>query len=69
MSVQAALTKYQQYNHGCNDRLHVWMVAETPRGVDESIYAEVSGACEKHNVRLTVHVAEASRNKELIREC
>jgi cytosine/adenosine deaminase-related metal-dependent hydrolase len=69
MSVQAALTKFQQYHQSCNDRLHVWMAAETPRGVDESIYAEVGEACQKHNIRLTVHVAEAARDRELIKEC
>lgn len=68
MSVEAALAKHEAF-HGRFGRLNVWMAAETPRGVDESIYAEVGAACEKHNMRLTVHVAEAARDKELIKEC
>lgn len=68
MSIQAALARHQEY-HGKFGRLNVWMAAETPRGVDETIFAEVGDACEKHNMRLTVHVAEATRDKELIREC
>lgn len=69
MSVQAALTRHKEFHGLYDDRLHVWIAAETPRGVDESIYAEVGAACEKHNLRLTVHVAEDARDKVLIKEC
>jgi cytosine/adenosine deaminase-related metal-dependent hydrolase len=69
MSVQAALEKHAQHHGKFNDRLHVWLAAETPRGVDEVIYAEVGEAREKHNLMLTVHVAEDIRDKALIREC
>lgn len=69
MSVDAAVARHRQYHGSLNDRLHVWLAAETPRGVDESIYAEVGEACEKHNLRLTVHIAEDARDKKAIREC
>jgi cytosine/adenosine deaminase-related metal-dependent hydrolase len=45
------------------------MAAETPRGADEKFYAEVGKACAENDVRLTVYVAEAPRDRELIWEC
>lgn len=69
MSIDAALSDYKEHHGTFNDRLHVWMAAETPRGADEKFYAEVGKTCIENDVRLTVHVAEAPRDLELIREC
>jgi cytosine/adenosine deaminase-related metal-dependent hydrolase len=68
MSLEAALTKHKQFHGNFNNRLHVWMAAETPRGIDESFYAEVGETHQKHNIGLTVHVAETARDQELIRK-
>jgi len=64
MSLEAALAKHKQFHGSFNDRIHVWMAAETPRGIDKSFYAEVGEACQKHNI----HVAETARDQQLIRE-
>ena len=69
MSIEAALSDHIQYHGSLEDRLHVWIAAETPRGADEKFYAAVGKAYAENSVRLTVHVAEAARDLELIREC
>lgn len=69
MSIEAALSDHKQHHDSLDGRLQVWIAAETPRGADETFYAEVGKACAENDVRLTVHVAEAPRDLELIREC
>lgn len=69
MSVEAAIARHANHHGSLNDRLHVWLAAETPRGVDESIYNAVGTACLEHGIRLTVHIAEDARDKVAIKHC
>ncbi|RDW66021.1 hypothetical protein BP6252_09656 [Coleophoma cylindrospora] len=69
MSVDAAVARHKQYHGSLNGRLHVWLAAETPRGVDESIYSSVGKACLEHGIRLTVHIAEDARDRVAIKNC
>jgi cytosine/adenosine deaminase-related metal-dependent hydrolase len=69
MSVQGALDKHSEHHGKFDGRVQVWLAAETPRGVDEAVFAKVGVAREKDDLMLTVHVAEDARDKVLIREC
>lgn len=68
MSIEAALEAHGKFHRSHNSRIHVWMAAETPRGQDEAGFAAIGAACAAHDIRLTVHVAEAPRDLQLIRE-
>ena len=68
MSVNAAIANHKKYHGNFNDRLHIWMAADTPRGADESGFAAIGEAGLQHNIRVTMHCAEASGDKKMIRE-
>jgi cytosine/adenosine deaminase-related metal-dependent hydrolase len=68
MSIDSAVAAHEQFHGSYDDRLHVWMASETPRGQDEAGFAAIGQACFNHKIRLTVHCAEAARDVEMIRE-
>ena len=68
MSIASALKAHEEYHGSFNDRLHVWMATETPRGQDMSGFAAIGEACQHHNVRLTMHLSEAPKDLGMIRE-
>ena len=68
MSVEAAVKAHKEL-HGCfNNRLNIWMATETPRGADEAGFAAIGKACEQHNIRLTMHLAEALEDRRMIQQ-
>lgn len=69
MSIKAALAAHQAHNGSFSDRLHVWMAASTPRGSPLSEHHAIGSACHEHGVNLTMHCAEASRDREIYRDC
>lgn len=69
MSIERAISEYEMFNGKLDGRLNVWFAAETPRGIDESFYNSVGLAAQKNRIPLTVHLAEARRDHDLIREC
>lgn len=69
MSINAALAAHQTHNGSFSDRLHVWMAASTPRGSPLSEHHAIGSACEEHGINLTMHCAEASRDREIYRDC
>lgn len=68
MSLQSALAAHEQYNGTCDDRLHVWMAAGTPRGSPAATHKAIGDACEQHGMGLTMHCAEAPKDLEIYRE-
>ncbi|ETS85866.1 hypothetical protein PFICI_03891 [Pestalotiopsis fici W106-1] len=66
MTIEAAKLAHEQYHGSYNDRVSVWMASETPRGQDEAGFQAVGTACKDHNIRLTVHCAEAPDDCHLI---
>ncbi|KAG6364754.1 hypothetical protein INS49_006358 [Diaporthe citri] len=69
MSIKAALAAHQAHNGSFSDRLHVWMAASTPRGSPLSEHHAIGTACHEHGANLTMHCAEASRDREIYRDC
>ncbi|KAK2604754.1 hypothetical protein N8I77_007655 [Diaporthe amygdali] len=69
MSIRAALTAHKTHHGSFSDRLHVWMAASTPRGSPLSEHQAIGIACHEHGINLTMHCAEASRDREIYREC
>lgn len=69
MSINAALAAHQAHNGSFSDRLHVWMAASTPRGSPLSEHHAIGSACQEHGINLTMHCAEASRDREIYRDC
>lgn len=68
MSVKAALEAHRQYHGTFNERLHVWMASEMPRGQDEAGFKAVGTACAENDIRFTVHCAEAAKDFHLLAE-
>lgn len=68
MAISAAVTAHQAHNGSFSDRLHVWMAASTPRGSPLSEHHAIGNACHKHGINLTMHCAEASRDREIYRD-
>lgn len=68
MSIDAALETYKKYHGSCNDRLHIWLAAGTPRGSPMSGHAAIGEAAQKHNMGLTMHCAEAPKDLTIYRE-
>ena len=68
MSLQSALAAHEQYHGTCDGRLHVWMAAGTPRGSPAAAHKAIGDCCEKHDMGLTMHCAEAPKDLEIYRE-
>ena len=68
MSLQSALAAHEQYHGTCDDRLHVWIAAGTPRGSPAAAHKAIGDACEQHRMGLTMHCAEAPKDLEIYRE-
>lgn len=68
MSIESVVTAHNRHHGTCNDRLHVWFATETPRGADEAGFAAIGKASLDHNIRLTMHLSEAAKDFEMIRE-
>ncbi|KUI56284.1 hypothetical protein VP1G_03646 [Cytospora mali] len=69
MSIDAALKAHATHHGSFSNRLHVWMAAGTPRGSPLAEHRAIGEACAAHGISLTMHCAEASRDKEIYRDC
>jgi cytosine/adenosine deaminase-related metal-dependent hydrolase len=67
MSLGSALAAREQYHGSCNDRIHVWMAAGTPRGSPAAAHKAIGDTCENHGMGLTMHCAEAPKDLEIYR--
>ncbi|KAL4970480.1 amidohydrolase [Aspergillus stella-maris] len=65
MSIPALVSAHEEYHGLYNDRLHVWAAAGTPRGAPMSLYQELGKACADHGISITMHCAEAPRDREI----
>ncbi|OKL63235.1 hypothetical protein UA08_01331 [Talaromyces atroroseus] len=66
MSIEKALASHGEFHGSFNDRVHIWMAPETPRGQDLAGFQAVGSACIEHGIRVTVHCSEAPKDFELI---
>lgn len=68
MSVEAAIEAHNELHGRFNNRLNIWMATETPRGADEAGFAAIGKASMQHEIRLTMHLAEALEDRAMIRQ-
>lgn len=69
MSIDAALEAHATHHGRFSDRLHVWIAAGTPRGSPLTEHRAIGEACAAHGISLTMHCAEAARDREIYRDC
>jgi len=62
MSISSMLDAHAKHHGSCNDRLHVWAAAGTPRGSPLSSHLGIGEACREHDIGLTMHCAEAPKD-------
>ncbi|GKZ17743.1 hypothetical protein AbraIFM66951_010851 [Aspergillus brasiliensis] len=65
MSIPGLLSAHDSHHGTYNNRLHVWAAAGTPRGAPASLYRELGQTCASHNISLTMHCAEAPKDREI----
>ncbi|KAJ5895003.1 hypothetical protein N7495_006694 [Penicillium taxi] len=68
MSIPELLNAHQKYHNGNNGRIHVWAAAGTPRGAPISQYLELGETCSSNGISVTMHCAEAPRDREIYHE-
>ncbi|PLB44209.1 5-methylthioadenosine/S-adenosylhomocysteine deaminase n1 [Aspergillus steynii IBT 23096] len=68
MSIDSVLSAHREYHGSCNDRLHVWVATETPRGADEAGFAATGKAAKDHDIRLTMHLSESAKDYDMIQK-
>jgi len=68
MSVTAALSAHKRYHGSCNNRLHIWFSAGTPRGSPLAAHATIGEMAHAHDIGLTMHCAEAPKDLTIYRD-
>ncbi|KAF2108579.1 5-methylthioadenosine/S-adenosylhomocysteine deaminase n1 [Lophiotrema nucula] len=68
MSISSALAAHEKHHGTCNDRLHMWFAAGTPRGSPSSAHSSIGECARKHDIGLTMHCAEAPKDLDIYRQ-
>ncbi|KAE9374988.1 5-methylthioadenosine/S-adenosylhomocysteine deaminase [Stipitochalara longipes BDJ] len=68
MSISSMLSAHEKHHRSFKDRLHVWAAAGTPRGSPLSSHLGIGEACQKHDIGLTMHCAEAPKDFTIYRD-
>jgi cytosine/adenosine deaminase-related metal-dependent hydrolase len=68
MSIESALSAHEKHHGASNDRLHIWFAAGTPRGSPSFAHAAIGAAAKKHDIGVTMHCAEAPKDREIYRQ-
>lgn len=68
MSVAVALSAHKKYHNTCDDRLHIWFAAGTPRGSPMAAHASIGETAQQNNIGLTMHCAEAPKDLTIYRQ-
>lgn len=68
MSIESALAVHEKHHGSFDDQLHVWMAAGTPRGSPSSTHKAIGDACQKHDIGITMHCAEAPNDFEIYKD-
>lgn len=63
MSMETMLTAHTRYHGTCDGRLQAWVAIGTPRGSSEAAYRAIGDACETHGLGITMHCAEAPKDR------
>lgn len=68
MSIESALQAHQKHHGSCEDRLHMWFSAGTPRGSPMAAHAAIGEAAKAHDIGLTMHCAEAPKDLSIYQD-
>ena len=68
MSIESALQAHQKHHGTCEDRLHMWFSAGTPRGSPMAAHAAIGEKARAHDIGLTMHCVEAPKDLTIYRE-
>lgn len=68
MSIDSALHAHRKHHGACEDRLHMWFSAGTPRGSPMAAHAAIGEAARAHEIGLTMHCAEAPKDLTIYRD-
>jgi cytosine/adenosine deaminase-related metal-dependent hydrolase len=68
MSIDSALQAFRSHHGSCNDRLHMWFSAGTPRGSPIAAHTAIGATAREHDIGLTMHCAEAPKDLSIYRD-
>ncbi|KAJ5090961.1 hypothetical protein N7532_009645 [Penicillium argentinense] len=68
MSIPELLNSHKKHHESHDGRVHVWAAAGTPRGASISHYQELGTTCSAKGISMTMHCAEAPRDRTIYRE-
>ncbi|KAF4124119.1 Cytosine/adenosine deaminase or related metal-dependent hydrolase [Geosmithia morbida] len=68
MSTPELLRAHGQHHGSYDGRIHVWAAAGTPRGVPISHYRDLGQTCAAGGISITMHCAEAPRDRTIYHE-
>ena len=68
MSIESALQAHRSHDGSCNDRLHMWFSADTPRGSPIAAHTAIGATAREHGIGLTMHCAESPKNPFIYRD-
>ncbi|OAQ99584.1 hypothetical protein LLEC1_02930 [Akanthomyces lecanii] len=63
MSMDAMLAAHAKHHGSCGGRLQTWVALGTPRGSPEAAYHALGETCEKNSFGITMHCAEAPKDR------
>jgi cytosine/adenosine deaminase-related metal-dependent hydrolase len=68
MSLNSAMDAYNKFNGSFDDRLELWLSAGSPRGAPISDYQAIGDLAHSKNIGITMHCAEAPKDKTVYQE-
>jgi cytosine/adenosine deaminase-related metal-dependent hydrolase len=68
MSIDRALQAHRGQRGSCNNRLHMWFSAGTPRGSPIAAHTAIGATAREHDIGFTMHCAEAPKDLSIYRD-
>ncbi|PWY74306.1 hypothetical protein BO70DRAFT_388957 [Aspergillus heteromorphus CBS 117.55] len=68
MSIPSLISAHSTHHSTHHNRLHVWAGAGTPRGAPISLFRGLGDACAEHGISITMHCAEAPKDRDIYHE-
>jgi cytosine/adenosine deaminase-related metal-dependent hydrolase len=68
MSLASAMDAYNKFNGSFDNRLQLWFSAGSPRGAPISEYQAIGELAQSKNIGITMHCAEAPKDKTIYQE-
>lgn len=68
MSMETMLAAHAKHHGSCGGRLQAWAALGTPRGSPAAAYHTIGDICEKNSLGITMHCAEAPKDRLIYHE-